>query len=147
MKCQILFSRKNNKGISKCHLKFLPSMQSVNLFITYFFFCLIPEKEETPEYATGVRQSSNAKITFNDKDYFQKVTFNHSSDIYSCSKQYFEILLFFFFFFEKIRLDISCKLSVYCAFNIFSENLVLLGTLCSCRFANFCHDLVQTHLS
>ena len=30
MKCQILFSRKNKKNISKCHLlKFLPSMQSV----------------------------------------------------------------------------------------------------------------------
>ena len=33
----------------------------------------IVEKEETPEYATGVRQSCNAKITFNDKEYFQKV--------------------------------------------------------------------------
>ena len=31
MKCQILFSRKNKKSISKCRLlKFLPSMQSVN---------------------------------------------------------------------------------------------------------------------
>ena len=30
MKCQILFSRKNKKNISECHLlKFLPSMQSV----------------------------------------------------------------------------------------------------------------------
>ena len=70
-------------------------MQSVIcLFIYLFFFCLILEKEETPEYATGVRQSSNAKITFNDKDYFQKVTFNHSSDIHSCSKQYFEIFYY-----------------------------------------------------
>ena len=31
MKCQILFSRKNAKNISKCLLKFLPSMLSVNL--------------------------------------------------------------------------------------------------------------------
>ena len=39
----------------------------------YLFSVVISEKEETPEYATGVRQSCNAKITFNDKDYFQKV--------------------------------------------------------------------------
>ena len=31
MKCQILFSRKNKKNISKCLLKFLPSMQSIKL--------------------------------------------------------------------------------------------------------------------
>ena len=34
--------------------------------------CVI-DKEEAPEYGTGVRQSSNAKITFNDADYFKKV--------------------------------------------------------------------------
>ena len=31
MKCQILISRKNMKNISKCLLKFLPSMQSINI--------------------------------------------------------------------------------------------------------------------
>ena len=37
MKYQILFSRKNKKNISKCHLlKFLPSMQSVNEFYDMF---------------------------------------------------------------------------------------------------------------
>ena len=37
-------------------------------------FHLFTDNEETPEYGTGVRQSSNAKITFNDEEYFQKVT-------------------------------------------------------------------------
>ncbi|KAK3593264.1 hypothetical protein CHS0354_012358 [Potamilus streckersoni] len=32
----------------------------------------ITDKEETPEYATGIRQSSNAKINFSDDDYFHK---------------------------------------------------------------------------
>ena len=33
MKCQILFSRKNKKIVKKCRfMKFLPSMQSVNVF-------------------------------------------------------------------------------------------------------------------
>ena len=36
-------------------------------------FHLFTDNEETPEYGTGVRQSSNAKITFNDEEYFQKV--------------------------------------------------------------------------
>ncbi|XP_056018125.1 kinesin-like protein unc-104 isoform X3 [Ostrea edulis] len=30
------------------------------------------EKEETPDYTPGIRQSGNAKITFNDNDYFKK---------------------------------------------------------------------------
>ena len=34
MKCQILFSRKNNKNLSKCRL-LLPSMQSVKFTMTY----------------------------------------------------------------------------------------------------------------
>ena len=46
MKCQILFSRKIKKNISKCCLlKFLPSMQSVKMPVTsaaddilFFFF-------------------------------------------------------------------------------------------------------------
>ena len=37
MECQILSSRKNKKNISKCHLlKFLPSMQSVNINVFTF---------------------------------------------------------------------------------------------------------------
>ena len=45
MKCQILFSRKDKKNISKCRLlKFLPSIQSVNLrkkscHLAESFFC------------------------------------------------------------------------------------------------------------
>ena len=38
MKSQILFSRKNKKSISKCLVKFLPSMQSVNTSAIFFFF-------------------------------------------------------------------------------------------------------------
>ena len=39
MKCQILFSRKNKKNISKCHqLKFLPSMQSINVVVLVIWF-------------------------------------------------------------------------------------------------------------
>ncbi|XP_052820587.1 kinesin-like protein unc-104 isoform X2 [Mya arenaria] len=33
---------------------------------------ILSDKEEAPEYGTGIRQSSNAKITFNDEEYFQK---------------------------------------------------------------------------
>ncbi|XP_061196915.1 kinesin-like protein unc-104 isoform X10 [Saccostrea echinata] len=32
----------------------------------------ITEKEETPDYTPGIRQSGNAKIAFNDNDYFKK---------------------------------------------------------------------------
>nr|XP_022336970.1 kinesin-like protein unc-104 isoform X11 [Crassostrea virginica] len=32
----------------------------------------ITEKEEAPDYTPGIRQSGNAKITFNDNDYFKK---------------------------------------------------------------------------
>ena len=45
MKCQILFSMKNKKNISKCRLlKFLPSMQSVNAVITsrFSYVCSYP---------------------------------------------------------------------------------------------------------
>ncbi|XP_033724802.1 kinesin-like protein unc-104 isoform X2 [Pecten maximus] len=31
----------------------------------------ITDKEETPDYTPGIKQSGNAKITFNDKDYYQ----------------------------------------------------------------------------
>ena len=41
MKCQILFSRKNKKNISKCHLmKFLPSMQSITLCLMKHYICM-----------------------------------------------------------------------------------------------------------
>ncbi|XP_052270651.1 kinesin-like protein unc-104 isoform X2 [Dreissena polymorpha] len=33
---------------------------------------ILSDKEEAPEFGTGIRQSSNAKITFNDEEYFQK---------------------------------------------------------------------------
>ncbi|XP_060574744.1 kinesin-like protein unc-104 isoform X4 [Ruditapes philippinarum] len=33
---------------------------------------VLSDKEDTPEYGSGIRQSSNAKITFNDDEYFQK---------------------------------------------------------------------------
>lgn len=31
------------------------------------------EKEDTPDFSTGIKQSGNAKITFKDEDYFIKV--------------------------------------------------------------------------
>ncbi|KAL4220794.1 hypothetical protein ACF0H5_019062 [Mactra antiquata] len=33
---------------------------------------VLSDKEDTPEYGSGIRQSSNAKITFKDEEYFQK---------------------------------------------------------------------------
>ena len=42
MRCQILFSRKDKKNISKCRLlKFLPSMQSVNKKYTILTIVLL----------------------------------------------------------------------------------------------------------
>ena len=39
MRCQVLFSRRNKKNISKCHLlKFLPSMQNVEDSNVSFLF-------------------------------------------------------------------------------------------------------------
>lgn len=32
------------------------------------------EKEEAPDYTPGIRQSGNAKISFNDNDYFKRVS-------------------------------------------------------------------------
>lgn len=37
------------------------------------WWTIFVEKEETPDYTPGIRQSGNAKITFNDNDYFKKV--------------------------------------------------------------------------
>ena len=50
MKCQILFSRKNKKNISKCRLlKFLPSMQGDNFL-------------NIRECSTEVEKSNNFKV-------------------------------------------------------------------------------------
>lgn len=41
------------------------------------YFCPLfssVEKEEAPDYTPGIRQSGNAKISFNDNDYFKRVS-------------------------------------------------------------------------
>lgn len=46
-----------------------------------FFFT---EKEEAPDYTPGIRQSGNAKITFNDNDYFKKVSTDMKHFFFTC---------------------------------------------------------------
>lgn len=57
---------------SGCFIKRL-FQYKFNLNIYLYLHWYITDKEDAPEYGSGIRQSSNAKITFNDEEYFQKV--------------------------------------------------------------------------
>ena len=95
MRCQILFSRKNKKNLSKCHLlKFLPTMQSVEVAYAneYSYMCLA-------ETVPGIR------VRFGDyKTQFQPC--------HNCSVDHSNVVVLLHFYFLLHFFFIRCHIVV-----------------------------------
>ena len=85
--CQIMFSWKNKKNISKCHLlKILPSVRSVNITIN-----------------SGVFSKQHTRCIWHEAYLTLRDPITKEAD---------DIMKYVFYCSEKIRLDISCEMEI-----------------------------------